>query len=80
MATKTKAAPSPPTDVTIPRSVLRQFISLVDGLDQADRAYKTCQDSLFRDYARGACHALNVQTAVTQAKAALEAAEPAETA
>ena len=35
MATKQKAAATPPTDVTVPRSVLKQFINLVAGLEQA---------------------------------------------
>ncbi len=48
MATKTKAAANPPDEVTVPRSVLRQFVSLAEGLEQADNAYKTCQDTLRR--------------------------------
>lgn len=38
---RTKAAASPPTDVTVPRSVLKQFVSLVEGLEAADAAYKS---------------------------------------
>ena len=71
MANKSKAASTPPTDVTVPRSVLRQFISLVEGLEQADNAYKNCQATLFRNYAQGAYKALNLKTAVAQAKEAL---------
>ena len=68
---KTKAAAVPPTDVTVPRSVLRQFINLVEGLEQADNAYKACQASVFRSYAQGAYKANNIRTAVSQAKEAL---------
>lgn len=71
MATKTKAAAAPPTDVTVPRSVLRQFINLADGLEQADNAYKSCQATLFRNYAQGAYKASNVRAAVSQAREAL---------
>lgn len=77
MAVRTKAAP--PDSVTVPRSVIQQFISLAEGLEQADNAYKNCQDTIFRDYARSAYRAQNVRAAVAQAKAALEAAEPSET-
>lgn len=79
MATKPKTAASPPTDITVPRSVLQQFISLAEGLEQADNAYKNCQDTIFRDYARSAYRAQNVRAAVAQAKAALEAPESTET-
>ncbi len=78
MANKTKAAAAPATDVTVPRSVLRQFVSLAEGLEQADNAYKTCQDTIFRDYARSAYRAQNVRAAVSQAKAALEPPATAE--
>lgn len=71
MATKQKAAVTPPTDVTVPRSVLKQFINLVTGLEQADNAYKACQASVFRSYAQGAYKAGNVRMAVAQAKEAL---------
>ena len=71
MATKQKAAATPPTDVIVPRSVLKQFINLVAGLEQADNAYKACQASVFRSYAQGAYKASNVRTAVAQAKEAL---------
>lgn len=79
MASKTKAGTALPTDVTVPRSVLRQFVSLAEGLEQADNAYKNCQDTVFRDYARGAYRAQNVRAAVAQAKAALEPPESTET-
>ena len=71
MATTTKTAAVPPTDVTVPRSVLWQFINLVEGLEQADNAYKACQASVFRSYAQGAYKAGNVRTAIAQAKEAL---------
>lgn len=71
MATKQKEATTPPTDVTVPRSVLKQFINLVAGLEQADNAYKACQASVFRSYAQGAYKAGNVRMAVAQAKEAL---------
>ena len=79
MASKTKAATAPPTDVTIPRSVLQQFVALAEGLEQADNAYKNCQDTIFRDYARSAYRAPNVRAAVSQAKAALATPENSET-
>lgn len=72
---KTKAAAAPSTDVTVPRSVLRQFVNLVDGLEQADNAYKACQTSVFRDYAHDAVRAPNVQSAVSRAREILEATE-----
>ena len=68
-----------PGGVTVPTSVLQQFIALAEGLEQADNAYKNCQDTIFRDYARSAYRAQNVRAAVAQAKAALEAAKPSET-
>lgn len=71
MATKQKEAATPPTDVTVPRSVLKQFINLVAGLEQADNAYKACQASVFRSYAQGAYKAGNVRMAVAQAKEVL---------
>lgn len=72
MATKTKTqAAAPPTDVTVSRSVLKQFISLVDGLEAADAVYQSCQATLFRNWAQKAYRAGNVQKAVAQAKAAL---------
>ena len=72
MATKTKAAANP-NEVAVPRSVLEQFISLVEGLEQADRTYQNCQSTLFRNYARGAYKSNNILTAVNAAKAALNA-------
>lgn len=71
MATKQKAAATPPTDVTVPRSVLKQFINLVTCLEQADNAYKACQASVFRSYAQGAYKAGNVRMAIAKAKEAL---------
>lgn len=68
---RTKAAASPPTDVTVPRSVLKQFVSLVEGLESADAAYKSCQSTLFRNFAQGAYKSANLQTAYAQAKEAL---------
>ena len=75
MATKSKASASPPDEVTVPRSVLKQFVSLVEGLEQADKAYMTCQASLFRDYVQGAYKAPKVRGAVERARNALEAQE-----
>lgn len=69
MATKPKAAAT--TDVLISRSALKQFINLATGLENADNAYKTCQSTLFRDYARGAYKSANMRAAVAQAKEAL---------
>ena len=71
MATRTKAAAVPPTDVTVPRSALRQLVSLAEGLEQADKAYMACQAPLFRNYAQGAYKAANVRMAVEQAREAL---------
>ena len=78
MATKSKAAAIPPDEVTVHRSVLRQFVSLVEGLEHAENAYKSCQSTQFRDYARGAFRAPNVLKAADQARQALAAGEPAE--
>ena len=72
MAVRAKTSPSPPGSVTVPRSVILQFVSLAEGLEQADNAYKNCQDTIFRDYARSGYRAQNVRAAVAQAKAALE--------
>ena len=71
MATKAKAAAAPSNEVTVPRSVLRQFIDAMEGLESADMAYKACQASVFRSYAQGVYKAANVRTAVAQAKEAL---------
>ncbi len=71
MATRQKAAETPAEEVTVNRSVLRQFVNLAEGLEQADNAYKACQASLFRNYAQGAYKAANVRAAVAQAKEAL---------
>lgn len=71
MASKAKAAATPPTDVSVPRSVLRQFVSLAEGLESADNAYKACQSTLFRNYAQGAFKSANMRAAVAQAKEAL---------
>ena len=67
MATRQKAAETPAEEVTVNRSVLRQFVNLAEGLEQADNAYKACQASVFRSYAQAA----NVRAAVAQAKEAL---------
>ena len=71
MAAKQKTAETTSNEVTVPRSVLKQFINLVTGLEQADNAYKACQASVFRSYAQGAFKAGNVRMAVQQAKEAL---------
>lgn len=60
-----------PGETVVPRTVLRQFVSLVEGLEQADNAYKNCQATLFRNYAQGAYKAQNVRTAIEVAKEAL---------
>ena len=69
---RAKAAAVPSTDVTIPRTILEQFVSLMEGLEAADSAYKSCQSTLFRNFAHGAYRAANMQTAYEDAKAALE--------
>ena len=71
MATKAKAAAAPSNEVTVPRSVLQQFVAAMEGLESADMAYKACQASVFRSYAQGVYKAANVRTAVAQAKQAL---------
>lgn len=71
MAAKAKTANAPPGSVTVPRSVLTQFVQLVEGLEAADAAYKSCQSSLFRSYAQSAYRAGNVRAAVTLAREAL---------
>ena len=71
MATKVKAATTQSNEVTVPRTVLRQFIDAMEGLERADNAYKACQASVFRSYAQGVYKAANVRTAVAQAKEAL---------
>ena len=60
-----------PETVSVPRAVLKQFIDLADGLAEADRLYKSCQSDGFREYAKGAYRAANVQAAVEQAREAL---------
>ena len=69
---RAKAAAKPATEVTVPRTVLQQFVSLMEGLEAADSAYKSCQSTLFRNFAHGAYRAANMQTAYEDAKAALE--------
>lgn len=69
---RAKAAAVPSTDVTIPRTILEQFVSLMEGLEAADSAYKSCQSTLFRNFAHSAYRAANMQTAYEDAKAALE--------
>ena len=71
MAAKVKAATTQPNEVTVPRSVLQQFVAAMEGLESADMAYKACQASVFRSYAQGVYKAANVRTAVAQAKEAL---------
>ena len=70
---KTKAAAKPEllTDVTIPRSVLKHLVEAVESLQQADAAYKSCQASVFRQYAEGVFRAGNTVSAIEQAKEAL---------
>lgn len=68
---KAKAAPEIPVDVTIPRSVLKQLISIPEELEHADYAYKNCQASVFRSFAQGLYKAGNTRNAVAAAKEAL---------
>ena len=60
-----------PETVLIPRAVLKQFIDLAEGLEQADKAYKACQAEPFRSFAQSAYKAANVQAAIQAAKEAL---------
>lgn len=64
MATKAKA-----NEVTVPKSILKQFVDLMEALESADAHYQTCQATLFRSFARDAYQAPNVRTAYEQAKA-----------
>lgn len=68
---KTVAAQVPSNEVTVPRTVLQQFVSVMEGLEHADLAYKACQASVFRSYAQGLYRSGNARTAVAQAKEAL---------
>ena len=68
---KTKAAPEVPTEVTIPRNVLKQLISLPEELERADLAYKNCQATVFRNFAQGLFRANNTRSAVAAAREAL---------
>lgn len=63
---------TPTNDVTVSRSTLRRFISFVEGLDGADKAYFPCQDTAFRKYAKDALKAQGIQEAIQTAKALLE--------
>jgi hypothetical protein len=63
-----------PETVLVPRTVLKQFIDLAEGLEQADKAYKACQAEPFRSFTQSAYKAANVQAAVQAAKEALEQA------
>lgn len=74
MAGRTKT--TAPDTVTVPRSVLRMFVGLVDGLQEADGNYKPCQHSLFRSWAQSAYRAPNMRTAVAQAREALGEEQP----
>ena len=68
---KTKAAPEVPTEVTIPRNVLKQLISIPEDLERADLAYKNCQATVFRNFAQGLFRANNTRSAVAAAREAL---------
>lgn len=68
---RAKAAAKPATEVTVPRTVLQQFVSLMEGLESADTIYKACQNTQFRSYAHSAYRANNVQAAYKTAKEAL---------
>lgn len=66
MATKAKA-----NEITVPKSILKQFVDLVEALESADAHYQTCQATLFRSFARDAYQAPNIKAAYEQAKAAI---------
>lgn len=68
---KAKATSAIQEEVTIPRSVLEQFVSLVEGLAQADRTYQSCQSTLFRNYTQAAYKSNKLASAMAQAKEAL---------
>ncbi len=72
MSTRKTVAAANTDAITIPRSVLKQFITLAEDLEKADGAYKPCQASIFRMYAQGLYKAPNMRTAVAQAREALE--------
>ncbi len=71
MMAKTKAAAEVPTEVTIPRSVLKQLVSIPEELERADLAYKNCQATVFRNFAQGLFRANNTRSAVAAAREAL---------
>lgn len=59
-------------EVAISRVALEQFVSVIEGLEQADRTYQPCQSTLFRNFAQGAYKANKTLDAMNAAKAALE--------
>lgn len=71
MATRTKAAAAPAPETAVPRSVLQQFVTLAEGLEEADNAYKSCQSTLFRSYAQGLYKSPYMRAAVAKAREAL---------
>ncbi len=77
MATKAKAtaaqAAQPPADIPVPRSILTQFVSLMDALESADTIYKPCQAALFRTFAQSVYTAAGMKAAADQARQALAA-------
>jgi len=71
MMARTKAAAAALNEVTIPRNVLKQLVSIPEELERADLAYKNCQATVFRNYAQGLFRAGSTRTAIAAAKEAL---------
>lgn len=67
MATRKTAAET----VTISKTALRELVSMVEQLEAADAIYKTCQASLFKNFAGSVIKSVPLQSAVTAARAAL---------
>lgn len=67
----TKKSTEPAAEVMISRTALSQLVSVVDGLEKADRAYLNCQGEIYRNYAQGLYKAQNTKNAVAEAKTAL---------
>ena len=69
MATRKNTADT----VTIPRSALAELANVVTSLEAADAIYKTCQASLFKNYAGSVIGSGPVQAAMKAAREALGA-------
>ncbi len=68
MATKPKAAASPPETVAISRGALKALLAFYNAAEAADAAYQSCQSTLYRNFVRGAQRAANTQRAAEEAR------------